>query len=203
MSLLGRLHGQHVHSRRVRVLCDCLSKLIPQGASVLDVGCGDGLLASLFKQQRPDVEISGIDTLVRQHTQIPVVRFDGKSIPYADNSFDLVMFVDVLHHTDDPTILLREGTRVGKTGIVVKDHTRNGVLPGLTLRFMDWVGNAPHGVVLPYNYWPRQRWFEAFESLGLTACGWNDNLKLYPRPASWFFERSLHFAARLNLEPEK
>ena len=39
-------------------------------------------------------------------------------------------------------------------GIVLKDHTRNGLFSGSTLRFMDWVGNARHGVRLPYNYWP-------------------------------------------------
>ena len=69
---------------------------------------------------------------------------------HPDASFDVVMFVDVLHHTDDPLLLLQEAQRVGKI-ILVKDHFRKGFLAGPTLRFMDWVGNAHHGVVLPYN----------------------------------------------------
>jgi SAM-dependent methyltransferase len=198
MSFFGRLHDQHVHSRRVRVLCDLLSKLIPRNVSVLDVGCGDGLLAKLIAEQRPDIQINGIEILVRPDIQIPVTRFVGKSIPFGDKSFDIVMFVDVLHHTKDPLILLNEAIRVARAGIVIKDHTRNGFLAGATLRFMDCVGNARHHVALPYNYWPRHRWFQTFDLLELTACVWKDKLNLYPSPASYLFDRSLHFVTRLE-----
>jgi ubiquinone/menaquinone biosynthesis C-methylase UbiE len=137
MSLLGRMHGQYVHSPRVRILRDCLSALIPKDVSVLDVGCGDGLLARLIMDQRSDVEICGIDVLVREQTQIPVTEFDGLRIPFPDNSFDAVMFVDVLHHTDDPIALLFEAQRVAAKAIVIKDHRLNGLLARPTLRFMD------------------------------------------------------------------
>ena len=52
--------------------------------------------------------ITGIDVLVRDHTHIPVVKFDGTSIPFPDRSFDTLVFVDVLHHTNDPVLLLRD-----------------------------------------------------------------------------------------------
>ena len=55
------------------------------------------------------------------------------------------MFVDVLHHTDDPMVLLREAGRVASGFVLIKDHTQNGILAGRRLRFMDWVGNARHG----------------------------------------------------------
>lgn len=199
MNLIERIHGGYVHERRVRVLSDHLAKLIPQDSRVLDIGCGDGLLAHFILQQRPDLDLRGIDVLVREQTHIPVDGFDGRAIPYADASFDVVIFVDVLHHTEDPMLLLREAARVAGTAIVIKDHTRDGALAGLTLRFLDWVGNARHGVALPYNYWPRQRWQEAFNTLGLTIGVWNKDLGLYPLPANWFFGRSLHFVARLDL----
>jgi SAM-dependent methyltransferase len=199
MSLIERIHGDYVHKRRVRVLRDHLAALIPQNARALDVGCGDGLLDHLMLQKRPDLELRGIDVLVRDQTRIPVDEFDGLVIPHADASFDAVMFVDVLHHTQDPMILLREAVRVARKAIVIKDHTLNGWLAGLTLRFLDWVGNARHGVLLPYNYWPQQRWVGAFGILGLTISVWTQDLKLYPRPANWLFGRSLHFIARLDL----
>ncbi|MFQ5974559.1 MAG: SAM-dependent methyltransferase, partial [Alphaproteobacteria bacterium] len=62
-----------------------------------------------------------------------------------------------------------------------------------------WVGNASHGVPLPYNYWPERRWRDAFKRIGLTPSIWLSNLKLYPPPAAWLFDRSLHFIARLEL----
>jgi SAM-dependent methyltransferase len=194
------IHDGYVHNRRVRVLEEHLSGLIPDGATVLDVGCGDGLLAHRIQRRRPDLRLSGIDVLIREETPIPIHPFDGRTIPAADASVDVAMFADVLHHTEDPTILLREAARVARRAILIKDHARDGLLSGPTLRFMDYVGNAHHGVALPYNYWPRRRWDEAFRDLGWVVRAWKDDLRLYPKPADWIFGRSLHFIARL--EPE-
>ena len=199
MSFLGRLHSNYVHSRRVTVLRDSLSELIPPNATVLDVGCGDGLVSRLIMDRRPDVELSGIDVMVRSETRIAVTEFDGSEIPFPDKSFDAVMFVDVLHHTNDPLILLREAKRVARKFILIKDHRRNGLLAGSTLRFMDWIGNAHHGVALPYNYWPHDRWRQGFTELDLKISDWNQSFQLYPPIANLAFGRSLHFIARLNI----
>lgn len=199
MTLLERLHGQHIHARRVRVLGDALVELLPPNAKVLDVGCGDGLLAYLMRQKRADIEISGIDVLVRGQTYISVDGFDGNRIPCQDKSLDVVMFVDVLHHTEEPLSLLREGVRVARKALVVKDHILHGVFAGQALRFMDWVGNARHGVSLPYNYWTRQQWDDAWAVLGLRVDTWQTNLNLYPWPATLLFDRRLHFMTRLDL----
>jgi len=200
MSIIEQIHGKYVFNRRVRILSDYLASQFPEGAQVLDVGCGNGLIASLIMQKRPDIKIQGIDVLIRSQTYIPVTKFDGKKIPYDDSSFDVVMFVDVLHHTEDPSVLLQEAARITRKAIVLKDHTRNGLLAGPTLRFMDKVGNERHGVVLPYNYWSKQEWFNCFDKLGLKIAVWNKELGLYPPPASWVFDRSLHFIARLDLK---
>ncbi len=198
MSVLGRLHGSLIFGRRARVLAARLAEILPPNARVLDVGCGDGSIDRLVSALRPDVSITGIDVMIRSTAQTPVRSFDGKTIPYDDNSFDVVMFVDVLHHTDDPEILLREARRVARQAVLLKDHTRDGILAGPILRFMDWVGNAPHGIVLPYNYWPERRWRMAFSRIGLRPQIWLAKLRLYPVPASWVFDRSLHFITRLD-----
>ena len=199
MSLVDAVHGGYVHRRRVRVLCEHLAALLPPKAQVLDVGCGDGLLAHSILQRRPDARISGLDVLVRPGAYLPVQAFDGRVIPHRDASFDVVLFIDVLHHLDDPMTLLAEAVRVSRRYLVIKDHARNGLLAGLTLRFMDWVGNARHQVALPYNYWPKERWAEAFQRLDLRVDLWKQELRLYPAPATWLFDRSLHFVARLDL----
>jgi len=201
MPLLDRVHGNLVHGRRVRVLADWLARLLPQNATVLDVGCGDGLLAKIVGDARPDLTLEGIDVLVREGTHVPVRPFDGKHIDSPDGAYDAVMFVDVLHHTDDPNVLLKEAARVARQCVVLKDHTMDGPLANTTLSFMDWVGNARHGVALPYNYWPKARWLEAFKDLNLTVDQWEDRLGIYPAWARPIFERKLHFAARLNVAP--
>jgi len=199
MSVVGRAHAGMVFGRRVEVLARHMADLLPEGTGgrVLDVGCGDGSIARTVMEHRPDLEIVGIDVLVRPTTHVPVTLFDGQVIPHPDRSFDAVMFVDVLHHTDDPAVLLAEAARVAPT-VVIKDHLADGLLARPTLRAMDWVGNAHHGVVLPYNYWPEARWAEAFASLGLTVQEWRTELGLYPAPLSWAFDRHLHVACRLS-----
>src|SRR5207247_9340397 len=112
MSVLELLHGRYVHNRRISILSEWCSNLMPPNASVLDVGSGDGRLARLVSDKRPDISIQGIDASVCQGTAIPVERFDGTSIPYGDGSFDVVMFLAVLHHTNDPTVLFSEAFRV-------------------------------------------------------------------------------------------
>ncbi|SRR6266545_3659106 len=198
MSILDYIHEKYSYNRRINTLSEHLAEVIPPGARTLDVGCGDGQVAHLIMQKRPDVEIKGIDVLIRPHTRIPVAEFDGQVIPYAKGDFDVVMFNDVLHHTSDPMVLLREAVRVAGTAIVLKDHTRDGILAGMTLKFMDRVGNARHGVALPCNYWTEQQWLKAFETLGLCITTWKRDLRLYPRWADVVCGRSLHFIARLN-----
>jgi SAM-dependent methyltransferase len=197
VGMIGALHERLVFGRRVRVLASHFAALIPAQARILDVGCGDGLIDCLIQQQRPDISIEGIDPLVRSRTHIPVRSFDGAKLPYPGASFDAVMFVDVLHHTVDPKALLREAMRVGKI-ILIKDHIREGFLASGTLRVMDWVGNAHHGVALPYNYWSRSQWREVTDDLGLKATEMRVELALYPPPISWIFDRRLHFVARFE-----
>jgi len=109
MTLIERVHGNFVYNRRVERLCTHLSAVMPHGrARVLDIGCGDGLLSSMIMEARSDLEIVGIDVLIRPRTHIPVTEFDGRRIPFANDSVDGAMFVDVLHHTPDPMVLLRE-----------------------------------------------------------------------------------------------
>lgn len=197
MSFLGKIHGRFVYPRRVHVLASRFAEFLPPDAKVLDVGCGDGLIDSLIMQRRPDVSIIGIDVLMRDYMYIPVTVFDGQTIPYSTGRFDAVIFVDVLHHTDNPEILLREAVRVSREAILIKDHKKEGVLAGLTLKLMDWVGNAHHGVALKYNYRTERQWREMFAALDLAVQEWNAQIGLYAAPATWLFERSLHFIAKL------
>jgi SAM-dependent methyltransferase len=198
MTLLERFHENYIHRRRVRVLAHALSPLLPDCGRVLDVGCGDGLVASLIQSTKPGMTINGIDVVPRTHTHIPVTLFDGNTIPFEDLSFDTVLFVDVLHHTDDPTILLREAARVARDSIVIKDHLVKGWMAESTLRMMDRVGNRRHNVALPHTYWTRRRWRHAFVELNLTMDASMDKLGLYPGMLEWIFGRSLHFIARLR-----
>jgi len=187
-----------VFARRIRVLARHVAALLPHNASVLDVGAGDGQVARLVMDQRPDVRIRGVDVMARTKSYIPVEIFDGTHLPYTDREFDAAMMVDVLHHAADQEALLRELVRVVKSAVVIKDHVVHGLFARQTLAFMDWVGNARYGVSLPYAYWTNEQWARAFSAFGLRVGERRDHLGLYPWPASLVFERGLHFVARLE-----
>ena len=199
MNVSERLHELYGADRRVRVLSRQIVSVLPRNASILDVGCGDGEIDRLVGELREDVDIRGIDVLVRPDAKIPVKEFDGLEIPYPDDSFDGVVFVDVLHHSDDAKKLLGEACRVARSFIVIKDHRMDGFLAFQTLRFMDDVGNARFGVRLPYNYWTHDQWQEAFRELGVDVASWSQDLAIYPWPASMLFDRGLHFLAKLDV----
>lgn len=137
---------------------------------------------------------------MRPTSCLPLRLFDGQVIPYGDDSFDVVMLVDTLHHTQNPLGLLREAVRVARRAVILKDHTCDGVFARSTLRLMDHVGNARHGVRgSPGTYWPKLVWWESFRALGLVVKEYKTRLGLYGWPACWVFERSLHFIARLDV----
>lgn len=198
LTWISSCHRALVSQRRASVLAELLAARVPQRANVLDIGCGDGAIGSRVASQRPDVSIQGVEYLVRLDCKIACQSFDGSTLPFPDASFDVCLFVDVLHHTHDPAVLLREAARVTRSFVLLKDHLDENIFDNFTLRFMDWVGNRPHGVVLTYNYQSRKQWAEYFCKCGLKEETWTTSVPLYPWPFSLVVGRGLHFVALLR-----
>jgi SAM-dependent methyltransferase len=195
---MGRWHRAFLFERRTRALAEMLAAQIPRDASVLDIGCGDGAIGRLIAQLRPDISIQGVEYRVRPECKIECRAFDGSLLPFPDGSFDLCLFVDVLHHTQEPAILLHEAARVSRSCVLIKDHLDENIFDHVILRFMDWVSNRPHGVVLTYNYQSRKEWAEYFEECGLTEMTWTAQVPLYAPPVSLLAGRGLHFVSLLR-----
>ncbi len=195
LRLLGAIHGKRVHSRRTRVLAAHFSEMIPGGHRVLDIGCGDGLIDRLVLEGRPDLSLVGVDPLVRKNAHIEVLPMQDDRLPFDGASWDTVLLSDVLHHSERPLALLGEAVRVARHNVLVKDHTAQGILSRQTLRLMDLVGNAPHGVASVFNYLSPSEWRDAFRVVGLAPRQVRSRLGLYPWWAEPFFGRSLHFVS--------
>lgn len=199
MNLVDRYHSARVHTRRVRVLAATAARLLPPGPlRLLDIGCGDGLLAATLGQLRPDVTITGVELTPRAGCRIPVTAFDGRTLPFADGSHDAAMMVDVLHHTTDASVLMREAARVARRAVLIKDHLSETRWAHARLRYMDRVGNRLHDVALPYNYLNEATWRRLWRECGLAPEAWDRVPELYPFPANLVFGRGLHFFARLG-----
>jgi len=195
----AKLHTGYVQGRRAGVLARRLAEAIPRNCRVLDLGCGDGQISGLIQSQRPDLDIHGIDIIVRDRTYVPVTKFDGSHVQEPDASHDVVMLVDVLHHCDSPEAMIKEARRVAKKTLVIKDVMNDQLLSDFTLRIMDIAANRRYRVPCPFNFWPYKKWMSTFEGLGVRVTDWQSSLGLYPWPANLFFERQMHFIAKLDL----
>ncbi|MFA5933016.1 MAG: class I SAM-dependent methyltransferase [Microgenomates group bacterium] len=187
------LHNKLIHNKRIHILEQKINAIIPKNTqSVLDIGCGDGLISSIIQKKRSTLEIQGLEVFKRNKCLIPCKYFNGKKIPYKNNSFDLCMMVDVLHHTTDINVLLKEAQRVTKRYILIKDHIYSNKFEFYILKVMDWVGNKPYGVKLVYNYQRDKEWKELFKLNKLNILKWQNNLPLYIFPFNLLFGRKMH-----------
>ncbi|MES2690579.1 MAG: class I SAM-dependent methyltransferase [Bacteroidota bacterium] len=200
MKLLKDLHHKYVFLRRIQVISDEIARQMPGNVKVLDIGCGDGTISKMVMEKKPGVTYQGIDIMARPVCAIPFQEYDGTHIPYADNSFDAAQYTDVLHHVPDEIFknLLKETMRVSNKYLVIKDHLWANAFDFQTLTFMDWVGNAPHGVKVIYNFKTEKFWMELFDELGLEVVTMNKRIPLYPGVFNLFFGRGLHFITVLK-----
>ena len=92
--------------------------------SVLDIGCGDGLLMEKLRDIK-GLEVGGVDI---SSTAVDICKGRGlecikaditESLPFKDNSFDNVLLIDVLEHLFQPAEVLREANRISRKYIYI------------------------------------------------------------------------------------
>jgi len=121
-----------LHKRQGEIL---LAKLTPLGGrKVLDLGGGTGRLAARLAKAGANVYLldSSAAMLKRAHRLLPgnrIVLGDASSLPFAENSFDLVIIVDALHHFRRQQAALLEAFRVLVPGgtLAILDFNRKSV----------------------------------------------------------------------------
>lgn len=83
---------------------------------VLDVGCGDGRLASLLDSGVSWIGVDGSRTQLDANPYRPVVLADMRALPFRDGAFDAVAHLWCLYHLEDPSAAIREAQRVLRAG---------------------------------------------------------------------------------------
>lgn len=102
--------------------------------SILDLGAGDGTCLAYFNQYFPQSKLFGIDVselsieeaAAKNIPNTEVKAYDGTSIPYSDNQFDIILVATVMHHIrfELHAPLMKEALRVLKPGgkIFIVEH---------------------------------------------------------------------------------
>lgn len=99
--------------REERHLRDSCEKL---DGVVLDIGCADGKPRAFLPDDAEYIGLDYFDTATRLYHTRPSVFGDAQQLPFADDTIDHVLLLDVLEHIPDPDRCLAEISRVLKPG---------------------------------------------------------------------------------------
>ncbi|KQP21591.1 methionine biosynthesis protein MetW [Pseudorhodoferax sp. Leaf267] len=149
---------------------ETIARLVPQGARVLDLGCGDGALLAHLQATRGctgyGIEIADANVLacVRRGVDVIQLNLEAGLAMFDDASFDVVLQIDTLQHLRNAETMLRETARVGRTGIVAFPNFAHWPNRLSVLR-----GRMPVTRRLPYQWYDtpniRVGTFKDFEAL--------------------------------------
>lgn len=95
---------------------------IKAGQSLLDIGCGTGILLESLEKTYPDIMLSGIDPTQemlnvaknRLSKKVYVEKGWAEKLPFDSEMFDTIVSCNMFHYIREPTVALEEALRVLK-----------------------------------------------------------------------------------------
>ena len=141
--------------------------------SVLDVGCGEGVLTSAWAERLGDGRIVGIDLddpklaaewATRKRDNLEFRVEEATSLSFADGEFDLAVAIEVLEHVPRPESTLSEMARVARRHLLVS-VPREPVWRALNVArgaYLRSLGDTPGHV----NHWSRRAFVQLLERYG-------------------------------------
>jgi methionine biosynthesis protein MetW len=105
-------------------LHQAIASMVPHGARVLDLGCGDGALLAHLQATRAcsgygvEIDDANVHACIARGVNVVQLNLDEGLALFEDKSFDVVLQIGTLQHLRNAEVMLRETARVGKQGIV-------------------------------------------------------------------------------------
>lgn len=151
---------------RARRLSPHILEFLAVAEKVLDVGCGDMYITRRI-QQLHGRDVVGVDVVDNNLTELPLILYDGKRLPFGDCAFDAAYAILTLHHCDDEVQVLKEILRVAPRVLIIEEIYRNALERHYTF-LNDWVMNHLESfrVSIPFHFHSDDEWKSIFGSLG-------------------------------------
>jgi methionine biosynthesis protein MetW len=133
---------------------EVIAALVPPGSHVLDLGCGNGALLALLRDQRGctgygvELDDAQVHECVQRGVGVIQRNLDEGLAIFADRAFDVVLQLDTLQNLRNTEAMLVETVRVGRIGIVSFPNFAHW--PN---RFSVLRGRMPVTKVLPYQWY--------------------------------------------------
>ncbi|MGH8710036.1 MAG: class I SAM-dependent methyltransferase [Burkholderiales bacterium] len=165
-----------------------IADYLQKSDKLLDVGCGPGSVCLLLKNLGHDVTPLDVQDLSFTDEIKPLI-YDGKIMPFTDDTFDVALLLTVLHHMPDPGAVFAEAKRVAKKIIVIEDIYCNRVQQYLTY-FVDSLVNLEF-FGHPHSNKSDAEWKILFAELGLKLKeSKSARFLLLFRQATYYLERA-------------
>lgn len=101
-----------LHFVRYQETVSCLKLLPEPPLKILEIGGGDGYIASIFSEYGYD--ITSIDIQPRYPTSFPVQKMNADYLIFPENTFDVIFSSNVLEHIKDLPLVINEMKKVAK-----------------------------------------------------------------------------------------
>ncbi len=163
-----------------------LSQMFSKNESVLDFGCGDLSMAKGLKKAKPKLSITGVDVIKQNNASknISYVQYDGRKLPFANNSFDTVIAFYVFHHCPSAEKSFKECARVAKKRIIVVESVARHPFELPFMCVVDWMYNIwkPEPMPLTYQFLSQKKWEAIFEQ-SMVSVQTQKKIIIMPQPA--------------------
>lgn len=144
---------------------------LKSGMKVLDFGCGDMGLSEKLIKKIPSINITGTDVVkpVKVPSGVKFVLYNGKRLPFDNNSFDFVFAYHVLHHSQKPLEMLAECVRVSRSGVVFVEPILRSFIDRPGLIILDFLANYGRleQIPMPLNFLRKKEIVEFIKHHGL------------------------------------
>jgi ubiquinone/menaquinone biosynthesis C-methylase UbiE len=145
---------------KARKICDECHEFVE--GKLIDIGAGRCYIAKEL-QKKSGVRATCVDVENLNETDLKLIVYDGKRLPFRDNSFDTALIAYVLHHCENQLDILKEAARVCEGNIIIFEDTK---VASIT-KAMDFLANAFRGIETPFLFHSEEEWVKIFTALNL------------------------------------